>query len=1582
MKTLFSLLFAVVFVLNFNAQPTWGSPADFGTSNFLPNTIHKVGFTSVSDVWAVGNNGVLMHSIDAGVNWTNIPSGTGEDLYSFHFITSTNGVIVGKNTVITTNDGGTTWQLKTSPNNTPLRDVYMLSTTEFFVIQDGTIFRTVDGGENWSVVYSGGGGNYFNAITFQTPTDGIMVGGGVIGGPVMLYTTNGGISWNNRIASVSFRIQDIHMANANEGWIVGQNGGIAYTTDGGVNWNDQFSGTGSELFSVHFVNDTLGYAAGDVSTLIYTTDGGVNWQNFEFATGQDYKSIHVSDANICIGGTNNFIGYSTDEGQSWSTAIESAITVGFLYEVSMVDELNGWVCGENGTIIRTSDGGLTWYMQDTYSSDYITSISFVNNLMGFAVGSAGDVFSTTDGGITWNISTTLLESLRGVYSTDINNAWVVGDAGIIYHTSDGGLSWLEQTSGTTFNLWNVHFIDESNGFAVGEQGTILVTTNGGSSWSTQFSGTTELLIKIHFINANEGWIVGSAGTILQTTDGGTNWTAQTSGTPNNLFAISFASATEGWIVGFGGTVLKTIDGGANWTLVTGISSAALRDIQMTSSTSGIMIGMNGTILLYQCATPAPTANASQTFCDGATVAELVADASEMVWYTQPSGGTPLLASDLLNDGLYYGAQVIDGCESLERAEVAVTLDFSPSAPNGIMGPDMVCENSTQSYFVGIDPLATNYNWSFDNGGTLTTNMNETELTVTTSGTLSITLENACGASPVQTLVITVNPLPQLSGLNSAGICSGETLNLVLSATEPSTFEWVAADNAAVTGESTIPQYNNPITDQLTILSGGNQTVEYTVTPTSFEGCIGASQVYYIDIYELPAFNVNPTDNPSACGLATGGLTGGLTIGNPPIDAYWYEALSSTLVGNDIDLTNQPTGDYYVELFDTWGCTAQYGNFTISSEAPPSAPTGDAMQYFCFSGNIENLSVQGTNITWYDAATDGTILSAATPLTDGSSYYAVQLVDGCESDTRLQVTATVHNAGNALVLDVTSTESACNENTGGASIVVSGATAPYSILWDNGSQSTSANALSPGIHYVNVTDALGCADFVSFMINTLSGPQITLVNLTDNLCAGENNGAISINVTGGEAPYSFQWSNHATTQNIANLVYGCYEVEVTDANDCKAADVFFIDEPAPVYVNHTAAAPSCATANGIITLVVGGGVSPYQYLWSTGATTSGLSGIPGGVYSVTVGDANGCEKMQTITLNENGSSNVLLEHIVTNDCEATTGSAYVFTLGQDNTFLWSDNSADEDLIDVPGGVYTLEVTNGDGCKSYLSVAIAPQQPQGVDLCIITVDESTYSNVLVWEKPATTDIAFFNIYRESCEQGVYHLIHTQAYSDESLYEDDYANTDNRGWRYRISAVSTCGVESVKSDAHRAIHLMMTENSGTYNLIWTDYEGFEVATHDVYRYTTATGAVLLAAVPVGTNTFSDTPTSFDDLNYFVVANPGYTCTSSRANINTSRSNTKGVMPPDEVDGINEMLTYAVGLYPNPSTTVSQLMLPTALLGNTITVTNAVGQIMWTTTATATTMEMDISQFANGIYFIKVDTGSGIITKKLVKN
>src|SRR4029077_8786782 len=153
-----------------------------------------------------------------------------------------------------------------------------------------------------------------------------------------------------------------------------------------------------------------------------------------------------------------------------------------------------------------------WHWQNPLpQGNNLRGASFVDGNTGTVVGEYGTIVRTTDGGNSWTIQTSgTTQTLWAVSFTDANNGTAVGEAGVILRTTDSGAHWASQPSGTTLQLRGVSFTDANNGAAVGEGGTILRTTDGGNSWSPQSSGTGNTLLGVSFIDTNTGTAVGGA----------------------------------------------------------------------------------------------------------------------------------------------------------------------------------------------------------------------------------------------------------------------------------------------------------------------------------------------------------------------------------------------------------------------------------------------------------------------------------------------------------------------------------------------------------------------------------------------------------------------------------------------------------------------------------------------------------------------------------------------------------------------------------------------------------------------------------------------------------------------------------------------------------------------------------------------------------------------------------------------------------------------------------------------------------------------------------------------------------------
>jgi large repetitive protein len=198
-------------------------------------------------------------------------------------------------------------------------------------------------------------------------------------------------------------------------------------------------------------------------------------------------------------------------------------------------------------------------------------------------------------------------------------------------------------------------------------------------------------------------------------------------------------------------------------------------------------------------------------------------------------------------------------------------------------------------------------------------------------------------------------------------------------------------------------------------------------------------------------------------------------------------------------------------------------------------------------------------------------------------------------------------------------------TGGVNLTVTGGTAPYTYLWSNGATTEDLTNVVAGTYNVTITDANGCTTTASGIVTQPAAALAGTTTTTAVLCFGDATGGVNLTVTGGTAPYSYLWSNGATTEDLTNVIAGTYNVTITDANGCTTTASGIVTQPAAALAGTTTTtAVLCfGDATGGVNLTVTGGTAPYSYLWSNGATTEDLTNVIAGTYNVTITDANGC-----------------------------------------------------------------------------------------------------------------------------------------------------------------------------------------------------------------------------------------------------------------------------------------------------------------------------------------------------------------------
>lgn len=304
-------------------------------------------------------------------------------------------------------------------------------------------------------------------------------------------------------------------------------------------------------------------------------------------------------------------------------------------------------------------------------------------------------------------------------------------------------------------------------------------------------------------------------------------------------------------------------------------------------------------------------------------------------------------------------------------------------------------------------------------------------------------------------------------------------------------------------------------------------------------------------------------------------------------------------------------------------------------------------------------------------------------------------------------------------------------------------------------------------------------------------------------------------------------------------------------------------------------------------------SDYTYSWSPseGLNDSTLanptSALPPDtiIYFVTVTDSNGCTVKDSVTVTVNPFNVIATANNPTITCgDTTTLNA---TFNSSASYSWSpvtgltDPNA-QNTVAAPSLTTTYTVTATiPGCPSSSDTVPVYVLQDSNQICLITVDSTSTKNVIVWEKPISTVIDSFKIYRDIV--GTYTHIGSVAYGDLSVFTDTSLGIDpnNTAYRYKLSVLDTCGNESVLSNFHKTIHLIITLDINDNPVLqWNDYGGFVFTYYRILRDSTGLGGSWEAidSVSFGINSYTDnTPPQTPNVLYVVEVVPPDVCTAT---------------------------------------------------------------------------------------------------------
>ncbi|MFK7950069.1 MAG: choice-of-anchor L domain-containing protein [Saprospiraceae bacterium] len=590
----------------------------------------------------------------------------------------------------------------------------------------------------------------------------------------------------------------------------------------------------------------------------------------------------------------------------------------------------------------------------------------------------------------------------------------------------------------------------------------------------------------------------------------------------------------------------------------------------------------------------------------------------------------------------------------------------------------------------------------------------------------------------------------MSGATATGLGAGVTYVTITDANMCTTVDSVTIvePTQIITNVTGTDATCNGLTDGTAIIAvtGGVSGYTYTwdgIVATDTVSNLGAGWHYVLvtDATSCMALDSILTNEPAPIVLSTsmtsvscsGGNDGTATVsatGGASGFSYQWNTSPAQFTATATNLT---TGTYIVTVTDANGCF-NVDSIAVTTPNPLTATlTGTNVDCFgATTGTITTAITGGVtpyNYAWNVGATTGNLINVpagnyTVTITDGNNCFVIETID-------------ITQPLAPIVITLDKTDVACNGgNDGTATAAVTGGTAPYTYSWNTTPQQVTpvATGLAVGTYTLTVTDANGCQQVASTSVQQPS--SITAVITEQGAsCFGGNDGTATVAASGGTPGYTYIWNTvpQQVGTTATNLTGGqSYTVTVTDSLGCMITQNITITQPAEIKLTTTQTNITCnGFTDGTATVLPTGGTPGYTYLWGGNAnnqTTATANDLGLGSYSVTVTDANGCTATISITIIE---PNPLFMDVGKTDvlCKGdATGTATATFSGGNEPYspVWSyNNTATNNINNLPAGTYYLTLTDGNNCQ--LTDSVIVEEPlEELSLNAETVDNLCFGD----------------------------------------------------------------------------------------------------------------------------------------------------------------------------------------------------------------------------------------------------------------
>lgn len=718
-------------------------------------------------------------------------------------------------------------------------------------------------------------------------------------------------------------------------------------------------------------------------------------------------------------------------------------------------------------------------------------------------------------------------------------------------------------------------------------------------------------------------------------------------------------------------------------------------------------------VMYPPNVAAITASGPVNFCAGDSVTLTATPGTSYLW----SNGATSQSITVSQNGTYNVTVHFGNCTAtsppITTNVTGIAAAITPSGPLTFCQGQSVTLNSS---------AAPNYSWS--------TGSSSSSIVVNNSGTYTLTVtSNGCSSTSSVIVVVNANPTPAITG--PASVCQG-TIAPLNAGSGYSQYAWSGGQTSSVFNASISGTYTVTVTNASGCTGSANfNLVVHSITPpvisgapsfcagqqdvltvpniyTNYQWSNGGSSTNTLNVATGGSFTVTVTDvngctgkdtmavtmNPLPSSTISGpadicqGSTGTLSAPTTNLNYNWSTGVSTPTI------TVSNGGTYLLTVTDGNGCSTN-SSFLVNVNPIPTVTISGSLS-FCQNSSTSLICTSGmASYVWSNGST-GSSISANS---GGQVWVRVQDLNGCTGTDTVVLTV------NPLPTpSITGALSFCTGN----STTLQSSSTYTSYLWSDGSSGSSLNASNAGPYTLTVTDANNCTGSVS--VNVTVNSNLTPV-LPPAVAFCDGNGVtLQPGSFGG-----YQWSDGSVQSQLTVTTAGNYSVMVTDAGGCTGiAQTVVTVNPNPT---PSISGPAAVCAGTPAILDAGNGYTSYA--WNNGLSTFSIQPAASGNYSVIVTDMNGCTGSANFqfTVNNNpvasisGPTSFCAGNAITLQAGTVSGGAYA----------WSDGSVTASIPVSNGGVYTLSVTDNNGCTATTNYSVVmnalpqPSLPAQVNLC---------------------------------------------------------------------------------------------------------------------------------------------------------------------------------------------------------------------------------------------------------------------------